>query len=276
MDSRAAQPDGTAPELVDLSQEIFQGMAVYPGHLKTVIWRHHEHEETALRFEGGFSYASNGLLLSDHGPTHVDAISHLDPSPEAPSIDRMPLSTFYGPGTCIDVSAAAPSTDIEPDTLERAVGDAGGLLRPGDALLLHTGTHARVGGTPLYASEYPGLSAASAQWLIDRQVRVFGVDCPSPDNPSSRTYPVHMMCRREGVTHYENLANLERVIGRRFTFIGLPLLIRGGSGSPVRAIAVLHAPEPAAFEPTASEPTAFERAAPGRAPQATPPTTPQT
>jgi kynurenine formamidase len=50
-----------------------------------------------------------------------------------------------------------------------------------------------------------------------------------------------MMCRARGITHYENLANLEEVVGRRFTFVGFPLRIRGGTGSPVRAVAVLDA-----------------------------------
>src|SRR5579875_1645659 len=65
------------PKLIDLSQEIYQGMFVYPGHLKTVIWEHRSHEETAKNFEGGFSYQSRGLLMSDHGPTHVDALRRL-------------------------------------------------------------------------------------------------------------------------------------------------------------------------------------------------------
>src|SRR5436305_6596508 len=81
------------PRFIDLSQEIYQGMYVYPGHQKTVIWEHHSHEETAKNFEGGFSYQSRGLLMSDHGPTHVDALSHLDPRPEAPRLRRCP-STF--------------------------------------------------------------------------------------------------------------------------------------------------------------------------------------
>jgi kynurenine formamidase len=48
-----------------------------------------------------------------------------------------------------------------------------------------------------------------------------------------------MMCRAEGITHFENLANLGRLVGRRFTFVGFPLRIRAGTGSPVRAVAVL-------------------------------------
>ena len=54
-----------------------------------------------------------------------------------------------------------------------------------------------------------------------------------------------MMCRANGITHYENLANLEQVVGRRFLFIGLPLKVRGGTGSPVRAIAVSRRLRPA-------------------------------
>jgi kynurenine formamidase len=227
------------PRLVDLSQEIYQGMGVYPGHLKTVIWEHASHAETARNFEGGFSFQSSGLMLCDHGPTHVDALSHLDPREDAPSIDEMPLDTFYGPAICIDVSFVEAPDYVTVADLERALGDAGLELREGDALLLRTGTHDRYGGTPEYTSRYPGLDDAAADWLRDRGVKVFGVDSPSPDNPLSRTYPVHMMCRASGITHYENLANLDAVSGRRFTFIGFPLRIRAGTGSPVRAVAVL-------------------------------------
>ncbi len=48
-----------------------------------------------------------------------------------------------------------------------------------------------------------------------------------------------MMCRAKHITHYENLANLDQVVGRRFTFAGFPLRIRGGTGSPVRAVAIV-------------------------------------
>jgi kynurenine formamidase len=227
-------------EFIDLSQEIYQGMVVYPGHLKTVIWTHHEHEETATRFDGGFSYTSKGLLLSDHGPTHVDALSHLDPRPGAPTIDEMALDIFYGPAACIDVSAVPPRGDIGSAELDDALEHANVELREGDILLLHTGAFARHGGRPTYVREYPGLDAAASQWLVDHRVKAFGVDSPSPDNPASRTYPCHMMCRRHGITHYENLANLDRLVGRRFTFAGFPLRVRGGTGSPVRAVAILN------------------------------------
>jgi kynurenine formamidase len=225
--------------IIDLSQEIYEGMKVYPGHLETRIWQHASHEEVAKRFEGGFSYQSNGLTLCDHGPTHVDALSHLDPSPTAPSIDEMALDLFYGAATCLDVSNAAPRTDITAEHLDAALAASPVPLVPGMILLLYTGTYTRYGDTDDYVSQYPGLDESASEWLVDRHVKTFGVDSPSPDNPVSRTYPCHMMCRMHGITHYENLANLEQLVGREFTFIGFPLRIRRGTGSPVRAVALV-------------------------------------
>ena len=227
------------PRLVDLSQEIYQGMYVYPGHLKTVVWDHHLHEETAKNFEGGMSYASKGLLMSDHGPTHVDAISHLDPREGAPTIDQMPLDTFYGPATCLDLSHKEPQSYIAAEDMDAALDESGDGLREGDILLLRTGAYERRHGTPDYLSQYPGLDEGASQWLVDHAVKSFGVDSPSPDNPISKTYPCHMMCRANGITHFENLANLDQLVGRRFTFIGFPLKVREGTGSPIRAVAVL-------------------------------------
>jgi kynurenine formamidase len=225
--------------LVDLSQEIYQGMQVYPGHLKTVIFEHTSHEESGRAFEGGFSYRANGLIFSEHGPTHVDALAHLDPRPGAPSIEAMALDTFYGPGICLDVSEVPARTDVTPEDLDRALARSRVAMPAHCVLLLHTGTYGREGGTTAYLSQYAGLGVEASQWLVDRDVKVFGVDAPSPDNPASRTYPCHMMCRERGITHYENLANLDQLLDQAFVFAGFPLRIRGGTGSPVRAVAII-------------------------------------
>ena len=227
------------PRLVDLSQEIYQGMPVYAGHLETVVWQHHTHEETAALFESDFSYQSLGLMMCDHGPTHVDALSHLDPREGAPTIDAMALDTFWGAGTCLDISDVAPREYCDAERLDRALAQSAGELHEGDVLLLRTGAADRHGGSREYTSQYPGLDQSAADWLEARKPKIFGVDSPSPDNPADKVYPVHLFCRRTGVTHYENLANLGTVVGRRFTFFGFPLRIRGGHGSPVRAVAML-------------------------------------
>ena len=228
------------PKLIDLSQEIYQGMQIYPGHQKTVMWMHATHEETAKNFEGGFSFQSMGLLLCDHGPTHVDALSHLDDRPEAPSIDQMPLSTFYGEAVCIDISHRKAHEYITAADLDQACTTAGVEIQANDILLIYTGTYDRLRGTSDYTNQYPGLDETASNWIAEKGIKSFGVDTPSPDNPISRTYPCHMMCRARGITHYENLANLDQLIGKRFVFAGFPLLIRKGTGSPVRAVAILN------------------------------------
>jgi kynurenine formamidase len=151
----------------------------------------------------------------------------------------MPLELFYGEAVCIDVTGAEPRTDIGVDRVEAGLADAGQQVRLDDIVLFHTGTATTYGGTPEYVSEFPGLGADVADWIVERGVKSFGIDTCTPDNPSSRSYPIHMMGRAHHITHYENLTNLDQVSGRRFTFIGLPLKLKGAHGGPTRAVAVL-------------------------------------
>ena len=225
--------------LVDLSQDIYQGMFVYPGHLKTVLFDHVSHEETAPRFDSGFSFQTKGFLLNDNGPTHVDSFSHLDPDPSAATIDQMPLDLFYGEAVCVDVTGAPPRTDIPVARVEDGLASAGLDVRPSDIVLFRTGTYERYGGTKAYLFEFPGLGPDVGEWIVEKRVKCFGVDTCTPDNPDSRIYPIHMMGRTHHITHYENLANLDQVVGRRFTFAGFPLKLQGAHGGPTRAVAIL-------------------------------------
>jgi kynurenine formamidase len=79
----------------------------------------------------------------------------------------------------------------------------------------------------------------STEYIIDRGCVNFGVDSASPDMWYDKTYPCYSACAERGITHIENLCNLDKVIGKRFTFIGLPLKIRKGTGSPLRPVAIL-------------------------------------
>lgn len=227
------------PTVIDLSQDIYETMMVYPGHLKTVQFQHAYHHETEVNFTSEFSFQTTGLMLNDNGPTHVDSFSHLDPDPDAPTIDQMPLDLFFGSGICLDVSEVAPRTDISAADCESALAASGQELRAGDVLLFHTGTWERYVGTREYLTTFPGLGEEASAWVADHQVKVFGVDSPTPDNPASTVYPCHLMSRHKRITHYENLANLRLLLGKRFQFYGFPLKIVGGHGGPTRAVAML-------------------------------------
>jgi kynurenine formamidase len=70
-------------------------------------------------------------------------------------------------------------------------------------------------------------------------ISAFGVETVAPGISGDSNKEVHQVCGELGFTHYENLIDLHLLIGRgRFRFIGLPLKIRVGTGSPVEAIAV--------------------------------------
>ena len=230
--------------LIDLSQDIYETMMVFPGHCKTVQFQHAYHYETETNFEANsdgeqFSFQTTGLMLNDNGPTHVDSFSHLDPDPEALTIDKMPLDLFHGSGICLDISHAEPRTDVTAEECQAALEASGQELNEGDVLLFHTGHWARHAGTRDYLANHTGLGEEASAWIAKHKPKVFGVDTPTPDNPASKVFPCHLRSRMHRITHYENLANLDQLLGRRFYFYGFPLKIVGGHGGPTRAVAML-------------------------------------
>lgn len=225
--------------IVDLSQDIYNGMPVYPGHLETKVWTHLTHEECQKNLGGDFSYETRGITLCDHGPTHIDSISHLSRDPNAESIDQLSLEKCITEAVCIDVSDIERKTQFGADKIKAELAKNGLDIRPGDTVLFYTAHYDRFYGQPEYMTDYPGLDREATEYIIDQGAVNFGVDSPSPDMWYDKTYPCHTVCAERGVTHVENLCNLDKLLGKRFMFIALPLKIRNGTGSPLRAVAVL-------------------------------------
>ncbi|RPI91578.1 MAG: cyclase family protein [Chloroflexi bacterium] len=226
-------------EIIDLSQDIFPGMPVFPGLPEVNITMHVSHEEwDGITDSGLVSPAVNKLELGEHTGTHVDAINHMARQYRGQSIDTMPLTMFYTEGICLNLSHKGLRELIEPDDLELALAEARLGIKPGDTVLLFTGHYRRAFGTDNWP-DGPGVSAQAARWLGRQKIAAFGVETMAPGVLHVSNKEVHHICGELGFTHYENLINLHRLIGRgRFRFIGLPLKIRGGTGSPVRAVAV--------------------------------------
>ncbi|HXU38475.1 MAG TPA: cyclase family protein [Blastocatellia bacterium] len=226
-------------EIIDLSQEIFSGMPVFPGLPEVEISIHQSHEQLdGITDSDVVSPAVNRLELGEHTGTHVDALNHMAREYRGQSIDTMPLTMFYTEGICLDLSAKGLLDLIEPADLKAAISEAGVEIKPGDTVLLYTDHYRRAFGTADWHSG-PGLSIDAARWLGEQAIAAFGVETVSPGVRHVSNREVHRICGELGFTHYENMINLYRLIGRgRFRFIGLPLKIRGGTGSPVRAVAV--------------------------------------
>jgi kynurenine formamidase len=226
-------------EIIDLSQEIFTGMPVFPGMPEVNISVHASHEEwDDIPGSDIVSPAVNRLELGEHTGTHVDAINHMARQYRGQSIDTMPLTMFYTEGICLDLSHRRLRELIELGDLERALAGAGLDIKPGDTVLLYTDHYRRAFGTTDW-HHGPGVSAQAARWLGQQKIAAFGVETMAPGVLKVSNREVHHICGELGFTHYENMINLHQLIGRgRFRFIGLPLRIRGGTGSPVRAVAI--------------------------------------
>jgi kynurenine formamidase len=216
-------------EIIDLSQEIYSGMPVFPGLPEVKINVHVTHEEwEGIPDSDIVSPAVNRLELGEHTGRQF----------RRQSIDTMPLTMFYTEGICLDLSQKGLRELIEPAHLESALSVASLEIKPGDTVLLYTDHYRRTFGTDSW-DHGPGISADAARWLGQQKIAAFGVETVSPGVRHVSNKEVHRICGEWGFTHYENLINLYQLIGRgRFRFIGLPLKIRGGTGSPVRAVAV--------------------------------------
>lgn len=226
-------------EIIDLSQEIYSGMPVFSGLPEVEITVHASHEQWD-GITGGdvVTPAVNRLVLGEHTGTHVDAINHMARQYRGQSIDTMPLTTFFTEGLCLDLSHKGLRELIETADLERALAAAALEIEPGDTVLLYTDHYRRSFGTADWPRG-PGVSVEAARWLGGQKIAAFGVETMSPGVAGVSNREVHWICGELGFTHYENMVNLYQLIGRgRFRFIGLPLRIRGGTGSPVRAVAV--------------------------------------
>jgi len=145
---------------------------------------------------------------------------------------------------CIDVSDVPVQTQFSPEKIQSALKRSNLDIRSEDTVLFYTGQFDKYYGTPEYATHQPSLTREATEYIINKGAINFGVDNTSPDMFLDKTYPCHTVCRERRVTHIENLCNLDQLVGKRFTFVALPLRIRKGTGSPLRAIAIVHEDEP--------------------------------
>ena len=248
----APAPEPSTPsfplgELVDLSH-------VYDD--TTIFW------PTSDRFRldkvadgvtpGGYYYAANNFFTSEHGGTHIDAPVHF--SQGAQSVDRIPLDRFFGRAIVIDVvsqSERDPDYQVTSDDFLRAEREQGPI--PSDAVvLIRTGFSRRWPDSARYLGtvergadavrnlHFPGLHPDTARWLVaNRPVKAIGIDTASIDYGQSTLYESHRTLFERDIPAFENLTGLERLPPRGALIVALPMKIGGGSGAPLRAVAIL-------------------------------------
>lgn len=227
-------------QFVDLSREIHHRAPTHPSHPPVVMSVWYDHDEVKTAGATRFTSKALYLSLSDHAGTHVDAPCHFNPDQNAPSIDQVPLENFYTEAICLDLSHVPLKHQITVAEMEEALAKSGEVIKPRDTVLLHMGVNMRLFGKPGYLHDFPGLHVDAVHWLADKGILMFGVEAVSPAPEGEPNFKAHLACAERGITHIECLWNLDKLVGkRRFRFIGFPLKIRGGTASPIRAVAVL-------------------------------------
>lgn len=225
-------------ELIDLSMEIYEGMPIFAAHQRPFMMVNQTHQGWIERFGSAPGFEAHNWLMSEHTGTHTDAI--LEYVEGGASVEEMPLAYFYGDAICLDVTHVRHPDWITPDVLQAALDVSGQELRRGDIVLLYTGHGERTLPDGPYIGDQAGLDRAGAEWLAERGVVNIGIDAVAIDHSDDTEFSGHMVCAEYTITNSENLVNLHRVANRRFTYFGLPLPFRAGTGSPVRAVAWLH------------------------------------
>lgn len=233
----ADQPDpynakgGTAMTTYDLTHRLEAFQPSYPTHARyyRMLWSSLAHGDRSTHAQ---------LILGEHSGTHVDAPSHF--VEQGQTIDQIPLDRFMGPAHCLDCTDLAAGDRLESDRLE-AYDRQCGPVESGDIVLFHYGWD-RYWGVESAAKRYteggwPGLSEGAARWLVARRVQAVGTDAISIDSSTGNAVVAHQVLLPGDVLVYENLCGLDQVVGRRFQFVGMPLKIGDGTGSPVRAFA---------------------------------------
>ena len=227
--------------IVDLSLLIEDNMPAHKLFQRPVITTHLSHESSkafGLGVPGdAMTFQTNFIAMLDHVGTHVDAYRHV--KPDGASIDEMPLDMFMGKAVCFDLRHIPDLGDITDEDLEKAE-EAAGVKVDGHIVLLCTGFHARNYPSLDSVWKNPLLTVEATKWLYARGSMMQGVEGPSTDKPTDNIFAQHRLCRELGMSHWEWLVNLEELVGKgEFQFFGVPLKFKGGSGSPVRAFAIL-------------------------------------
>ncbi len=247
MPATASSQNLTSGKIIDLS---------YAFDSETIYWPTAEGFNLEKDFEGvtekGYYYAANKYTAAEHGGTHIDAPVHFAQGHN--TVDQIPLEQLVGAGYLVDVSkqcAANPDYLISQNDLLQWE-KSHGQIPKGAILLLRTGygkywpdrkkylgTDER-GADAVPKLHFPGLSPDAARWLVSqRSIKAVGLDTASIDYGQSTLFESHRTLFDKNIPALENVANLDKLPLKNFTVIALPMKIKGGTGSPLRIIAIL-------------------------------------
>ena len=218
-------------EIIDLSYSLESGMPAWPTHARygSVIYESYDYGGTALQSQ---------ITLSEHTGTHVDAPKHF--FPEGVSIDEIPLKALMGRGVKIEATEITKRSFLPLDKIldfEAREGE----IKEGDIVMFRFGWDIKYMIQPdasEYLHDWPGLSAEAAVYLMNKKIKAAGCDCMAIDAFGNEENPVHHILLGHSIPIIENIQNLSKIPVFSYV-IGLPMKIKGGSGSTLRLAAFI-------------------------------------
>jgi kynurenine formamidase len=210
-------------QVLDLSLEINANLQVFPGSPQPLFMKWTKYDV--------HSYDSEIMMMSTHTGTHLDAPSHFVADTE--SIDMIGVERLVGPALLLHM----PKGINELITLDdlRDINE----IDCGMSIVFRTGWQNMINSKD-YMISNPGLSVAAAEFLAEKKINAVGIDGPNIDIGSDEHFSAHKTLLGRGILIVENLCNLGSLEHKdTFTLLINPLKLKGASGSPVRALAIL-------------------------------------
>ena len=203
---------------------------------------------------GGLGWANDNVTLITHAGTHLDAPWHYAPTAggeRAMTIDEVPLEWCYSDGVVLDMRHKADGERVEVVDVEEELERIGYGIKPLDIVLIMTGVD-KFWGSPDYINHGPGMVRESTLWLIDKGVRVMGIDAWGFDRPfvkiteeyeregdASIIWEAHYAGIEQPYCHLEKLANLDKLPHHGFKVACFPVKITGGSAGWCRPVGII-------------------------------------
>jgi kynurenine formamidase len=257
-------------QVYDLEQPRFTGMPIHPAHYPGYFYGLYRRHKDNYRpdVDGPRSGSSGILTMMEHSGTHIDALCHqacdlllhgdvpvadVERSDGFTALGVETVPPLLGRGVLLDIAAhkgvdrIPPGYSIPAEEMEACAAAANVVVKPGDVLLVRTGYGACWNDEDLYL-QCGGVSKEGSLWAEARGVRAVGADNLTWDNlrdrdpESNATLFAHVhLLRERGIYLLENLY-LETLAAARsyvFAFVGIPLKLKGATGSPIRPLALV-------------------------------------
>ncbi|HEX6846642.1 MAG TPA: cyclase family protein [Chitinophagaceae bacterium] len=242
-----------------LADELSEGKWIDLSHdfsEKTIYWPTANGFKLDTAFNGmtdaGFYYSAYNYCAAEHGGTHLDAPVHFARGKWA--ADEIPLEKLTGEAAVIDVTGNAlgnPDYLINVADIE-AWEKTNGKMKDDLIILFHTGYGSFYPDAKKYLGtdergvdavaklHFPGIDPVAAEWLVsNRKVKAVGLDVASVDYGQSKDFKTHQILYEQNIAGFENVAHLDKLPPKGSFIIALPMKIKGGSGAPLRIVALV-------------------------------------